>query len=124
MATTDRAAAQTWRTLMREIIDLKGASGATYRFRLWAVGASHLPMAGNYAFVREQTGGFAVLAAGAIDDLSHTRSTHGAAAGKAGATHLFTRLNVSRAVRMAEAADIAGFYGLDAEPARRGGREA
>jgi hypothetical protein len=103
---------------MRQIIDLKGASGTTYRFRLWAVGASHLPTAGNYAFVREQAGGFTVLAAGAIDDLSLTRSNHGAAAAKLGSTHLFTRLNVARAVRTAEAADIAAFYGLDAEPAR------
>ncbi|HEX4712696.1 hypothetical protein [Phenylobacterium sp.] len=109
---------------MRDIIDLRGASGATYRFRLWAVGASHLPTAGNYAFVREQATGFAVLAAGAIDDLSQTRSTHGEAAGKGGGTQLFTRLNVARAVRMAEAEDIAAFYGLDAEPARRGGRDA
>lgn len=109
---------------MRDIIDLRGASGATYRFRLWAVGASHLPTAGNYAFVREQAPGFTVLTAGAIDDLSQTRVTYGAAAGKVGATHLFTRLNVARAVRMSEAEDIAAFYGLDAEPARRGGRDA
>jgi hypothetical protein len=103
---------------MREIIDLRGASGTTYRFRLWPPGASHLPMAGNYAFVRETAGGFSVVAAEAVDDLSAMRSTSGAAASALGATHLFTRLNVSRAVRTAEAEDIAAFYELDMEKVR------
>ena len=108
---------------MKDIIDLHGASGAKYRFRLWPPGAGHLPMGGNYAFVREEPGGFALLAGAAIDDLSLTRSTHGAAASALGATHLFTRLNVSRAVRTFEAEDIAAYYELGAEqarPAKRG----
>jgi hypothetical protein len=105
--------------MMREIIDLRGTSGTTYRFRLWAPGASHLPTGGNYAFVKETAGGFTVLAAAAVDDLSLTRSTRGAMASELGATHLFTRLNVSRAVRTAEAEDIAGFYQLDADPGLR-----
>jgi hypothetical protein len=103
---------------MREIIDLRGASGATYRFRLWPTGAAHLPMAGNYAFIREAAAGFTVLAAEAVDDLSAMRSTSGAVASAIGATHLFTRLNVSRAVRSAEAADIAAFYELDMDRVR------
>ena len=109
---------------MKDIIDLHGASGAKYRFRLWPQGAAHSPMGGNYAFVREEPGGFVMLAGAAIDDLSLTRSTYGAAAAALGATHLFTRLNVSRAVRTAEADDIAAYYDLRAKPARaakRGG---
>jgi hypothetical protein len=108
---------------MKDIIDLHGASGTKYRFRLWPAGSGHLPMGGNYAFVREEPGGFAMVAAAAIDDLSLTRSTHGPAASALGATHLFTRLNVSRAVRTAEAEDIAAYYDLGADqprPARRG----
>lgn len=108
---------------MKDIVDLHGASGAKYRFRLWPPGAGHLPMGGNYAFVREEPGGFVVLAGAAIDDLSLTRSTHGASAAALGATHLFTRLNVSRAVRTFEAEDIAAYYNLGAEqarPAKRG----
>lgn len=108
---------------MKDIIDLHGASGTKYRFRLWPPGAGHLPMGGNYAFVREEPGSFALLAAAAIDDLSLTRSMHGATASALGATHLFTRLNVSRAVRTAEAEDIAAYYELGAEqarPAKRG----
>jgi hypothetical protein len=104
---------------MREIIDLSGASGAVYRFRLWRQGASHLPMGGNYAFVREQARGFTVLAAAAVDDLSLVRSTAKPPT-ETGPAHLFTRLNVSRAVRNAEAEDIAAFYELNAEaPARK-----
>jgi hypothetical protein len=110
---------------MKDIIDLHGASGTKYRFRLWPPGAGHLPMGGNYAFVRETPGGgFVMLAAAAIDDLSLTRSMHGAAATALGATHLFTRLNVSRAIRTAEAEDIAAYYDLGADqarPAKRGG---
>jgi hypothetical protein len=108
---------------MKDIIDLHGASGTKYRFRLWPAGSAHVPMGGNYAFVREERGGFVVLAAAAIDDLSLTRSAYGQAASALGATHLFTRLNVSRAVRTAEAEDIAAYYELGADqarPARRG----
>jgi hypothetical protein len=35
---------------MQDFIDLRGASGAAYRFRVWPDGASHLPIAGNYVF--------------------------------------------------------------------------
>lgn len=107
---------------MKDIIDLRGASGATYRFRLWAPGTSHVPMSGNYAVVREEPGGFAVLAAAAVDDLSQARPAQAAAGGGRGATHLFTRLNVSRAVRTAEAEDVAAYYGLGADQAPRAGR--
>ena len=108
---------------MKDIIDLHGASGTKYRFRLWPPGQGHLPMGGNYAFVRQEPGGFTLLAGAAIDDLSLTRSMHGATAAALGATHLFTRLNVSRAVRTFEAEDIAAYYELGAEqarPAKRG----
>ena len=109
---------------MKDIIDLHGASGAKYRFRLWPPGAGHLPMGGNYAFVREEPGGFTMLAAAAVDDLSLTRSTHGAAASARGATHLFTRLNVSRAVRTFEAEDVAAYYNLGADQAQSAERGA
>ena len=92
---------------MREFIDLPGASGATYRFRLWPQGASHSPMAGNYVLVKADAEGegFSVLQAGVSDDLSTVRGTFEKAA-KRGATHIFTRLNVSRVVRTSEHEDI------------------
>ena len=58
---------------MNAFIDLKGASGATYRFRHWPEGASHLPIAGNYVFVREVAQGFKVVLAGLTNDLSTCR---------------------------------------------------
>jgi hypothetical protein len=76
-------------------------------------------MAGNYAFLQEEPVGFAVVSAAASDDLSQVRSTLWPQAVAQGATHLFTRLNVSRAVRTAEADDIAAFYGLGEKPAAR-----
>ena len=103
---------------MKDIIDLHGASGVVYRFRLWRPGAGHLPMAGNYAAVQSAPGGFTVLAAAAVDDLSYVERPAGGP-DRPGPIHLFTRLNVSRAVREAEAKDIAAFYGLDSGPSGR-----
>ena len=94
---------------MNDFVDLQGASGARYRFRLWPEGAPHSPMAGNYVYLKEQPDGFVVVLAGATNDLSRAR-VEGKAAAKKGATHLYTRLNVARAVRAAEHEDIVGFY--------------
>ena len=90
---------------MNDFIDLPGASGATYRFRLWPEGASHLPIAGNYMFVRESSDGVKVVLAGLTNDLSSCRKEFRKAA-KRKATHIYTRLNVSRATRHAEHEDI------------------
>ncbi|HEX4709443.1 hypothetical protein [Phenylobacterium sp.] len=91
---------------MKDFIDLEGASGALYRFRLWREGAAHLPMAGNYVFVRPEDESVKVLAVGECNDLSQvlSRWSNGT---RRGATHAFTRLNVSRGVRMAEFEDLA-----------------
>lgn len=92
---------------MKDFIDLAGASGARYRFRLWPEDAAHVPVAGNYVYVREEPGGLRVLTVGETNDLSKARAGWPKAA-KRGATHVYTRLNVSRAVREAEHADLAG----------------
>lgn len=94
---------------MREFIDLQGASGATYRFRLLADGASHVPIAGNYAFVKEREGGFTVVRVGVTTDLSQARNECPPGE-RRGATHLYTRLNVARATREAEHADLIGAH--------------
>lgn len=91
---------------MMDFIDLEGASGAQYRFRVWQQGAPHLPMGGNYVYVREEPTGFTVLVVGESNDLSQARSEWPAAV-RRGATHVFTRLNVSRAIRTAEHQDLA-----------------
>jgi hypothetical protein len=101
---------------VKDIIDLNGASGGVYRFRLWRSGAGHLPMAGNYALVQAAPEGFTVVAADAVDDLSRV-DARSLTSEPSAPVLVFTRLNVSRAVRQAEADDIASFYGLDSKHA-------
>ena len=49
---------------MREFVDLLGASGTFYRFRLWPEGGANPPIAGNYVVVRHEADGLALLLAG------------------------------------------------------------
>ena len=92
---------------MLDFIDLAGASGATYRFRIWSE-AGQTPMAGNFVAVERQQHGFAMLMAGAINDLSRTPKAV-ASAGIAGA-EIFVRLNVSRQTRAQEHADLVALH--------------
>jgi|SRR5213592_4234357 hypothetical protein len=95
---------------MKEFLDLKGASGAEYRFRAWPEGAHHLPIAGNYVYLRvDDEGRFKVVLVGATNDLSQARGEWNKVA-RRGATHVFTRLNVARAVRLAEHEDLVASY--------------
>jgi hypothetical protein len=94
---------------MQDFIDLRGASGATYRFRIWPDGASHPPIAGNYVVLKAEGEGFTVLLVGATNDLSQARADRAPVA-KRGATHVFTRLNIARAVRAAEHEDLVAGY--------------
>jgi hypothetical protein len=95
---------------MRDFIDFHGASGAAYRFRLWPQGAPHLPMAGNYAVVREADEGFSLLSAGESNDLSLVRKDLKRLLNEHPIALVYTRLNVSRAVRAAENEDIVAHY--------------
>jgi hypothetical protein len=94
---------------MQDFIDLQGASGASYRFRRRAEGVSHLPTAGNYVLIQEAAAGFKVLTVGVSLDLSLLRPPGAPRAGRR-ATHLFTRLNVARAVREREHEDLVASY--------------
>jgi hypothetical protein len=93
---------------MREFIDLEGASGSQYRFRLWPAGSAHLPVAGNYVLMRRAGEGVTVQIVGATNDLSQARRQCGKGAG--GEALVYTRLNVVRAVRTAEHQDLAARY--------------
>lgn len=95
---------------MRTFLDLNGASGAIYRFRLAPDGDVNTPMAGNYVCVREEESGFTVLSVAATNDLTSARQAWKQAVAKHGATHLYTRLNVSSSVREDEQRDIAAYY--------------
>lgn len=92
--------------LVSEFVDLPGASGATYRLRRWAEGATHPPIAGNFVFVsRSAAGAVKILTVGVSDDLSQCRDQLPKPAPGC-ATLVYTRLNVSRAVRLAEHEDL------------------
>ena len=95
---------------MPPFLDLNGASGATYRFRLAPDGDVTTPIAGNYVCVREEESGFTVLSVVATNDLSSARQAWKQAVAKHGATHLYTRLNVSSSVRENEQRDIVAYY--------------
>jgi hypothetical protein len=94
---------------MNDFIDLKGASGAVYRFRRWDAGTPHLPIAGNYVYVREAGEGFKVILAGLTNDLSTCRAGLSKAAPRK-AAQVYTRLNVSRITRHAEHDDLVAGY--------------
>ena len=95
--------------VIREIVDLSGRSGRSYRFRIWAEDEAHIPIAGNYAFLKVRPQGYDVLFLGQTDDLSGARDGWSQAQRK-GATHLYTRLNVSGAARRTEHEDLMAAY--------------
>lgn len=85
---------------MTDFIDLPGASGATYRFRISPLS----PAAGNFAVVRRGKGGLQIFGVGVAADLSRIRDV--AADVGDGTGELFTRLNIKRELRDAEHADL------------------
>ena len=90
---------------MKDFIDLQGASGAAYRFRLWADGADHQPIAGNYVCVQAEGGEARIVSVGETLDLSAVREALPKRLREA-TTHIYTRLNVARAIRCAEHEDL------------------
>ncbi len=92
---------------MRDLIDVKGASGAVYRFTLFRDGRPLSPMGGNFLYVREVGDGFEIVYSGQGQNLlidSHVPWDEAVA--KHGPIHLFTRLNITERTREAEDADI------------------
>ena len=94
------------------LLDLQGASGAVYRFRLW--GDQTTSTAGNYVVRATNTG--ELLLIGVTHDLLQVRKS---ALERTPDAELYVRLNVARAVRHAEHEDLAAKY-PDAEIASKG----
>src|SRR5689334_20403249 len=99
---------------MKDFIDLRGASGAAYRFRLWPDGAHHPPIAGNYVCVRAEGADFEIASVGETLDLSELKKVLPKKV-RESTTHIYTRLNVARATRCAEHDDLMALQ----QPARR-----
>ncbi len=88
-------------------IDLKGASGAVYRFRLADDGGAKTTISGNFVYVKATEGEPEVLFLGQTDNLMMGVAVRWPeAVADFGATHLFTRLNVAGAARGAELQDL------------------
>jgi hypothetical protein len=91
---------------MKDFIDLRGASGAAYRFRLWPDGAHHPPIAGNYVCVRaDGADDYEIASVGETLDLSELRKALPKKVRET-TTHIYTRLNVARVTRCAEHDDL------------------
>jgi hypothetical protein len=93
---------------MQDFVELKGASGRGYRFRLVRTGETPLPIAGNYAMVTWQAGRPTVVRLDMTNDLSKVREAP-PPSGR-GSFHHYIRLNVSRATREAEHEDLAPLH--------------
>jgi hypothetical protein len=88
-----------------DIIDLRGASGAAYRFRR-ADPAALPATAGNFVYAREEGGELVVLGCGTALSLSAAAGLQRNLVDSHGEADLFIRLNVARAVRQGEHQDI------------------
>lgn len=88
-----------------EFLDVPGASGAQYRFRRVALG--ELPFtAGNIVAVTGARTSRRFLLCATANDLTRAEAAIGEALRETRGANLFVRLNVARAVREAEHADI------------------
>ena len=93
---------------MQEFVELKGATGRGYRFRLVRTGQTPPPIAGNYVMVKWQSGRCTVARLGMTNDLSKVHDEPQPDGG--GPFHPYIRLNVSRATREAEHEDLAAVH--------------
>ena len=95
---------------MQDHLDLQGASGASYRFRLIA-GPDQLPAtSGNFVYVRWLGATPQVFCCGVIDSLSAAFGSWDEAIRTYGALSVYIRLNVARARRDEEHADLVEKY--------------
>jgi hypothetical protein len=88
---------------VKPYIDLQGASGAVYRYKLAEDREPRTTIAGNFVFV-DATG--TVVYAGEANNLHGAANRFPEAAMKHKAEYLYTRLNVSGASRSDELQDI------------------
>jgi hypothetical protein len=103
---------------MRNLIDVRGASGAVYRFNLVDENRPLSPMGGNYLYVREAGDGYEIVHIGETENLlADARSDWAEVVRTRAAEHLFTRLNISERVRLYEHEDIVQAASAPPQPA-------
>jgi hypothetical protein len=91
---------------VKEHLDLQGASGAAYRFRLVADPAELPATSGNFVYVRWRGSAAQVACCGAVDSLISATRFWDAAVRAHKVDGLYIRLNVARALRDAEHEDL------------------
>jgi len=91
---------------MNSYIDLRGASGAVYRYTLAENAKPRTAVSGTFVYIKAGKPQPQVLYAGQTLNLSEGAPELWPQAKEQGATHLFTRLNVASAAREAELADL------------------
>jgi hypothetical protein len=92
---------------VRDQIDCHLASGEDLRFSLFKEGRPLSPMGGNFLYVRDTDDGPRVLLAGQTDNLAlHAQERWAEARDQFGAEGLYTRLNITTAVRRREHLDL------------------
>jgi hypothetical protein len=109
---------------LKDQIDCRVGTGAYYRFTLFKEGRPLSPMGGNFIYVREGESGPVVLYSGETDNLAvHASERWPEAVQRHGATLIYTRLNVSSAVRRRENVELLQAYDppMNATEARRAG---
>lgn len=94
---------------MSDYIDVQGASGKLYRFRLAPNARPVSAMSGNFAYALESKDGRELLFIGETENLMDGALSRWAEAVRQHkATHLYVRLNISASVRQEELLDMLG----------------
>jgi hypothetical protein len=92
---------------VRDQIDCRLGSGEILRFTLFKEGRPLSPMGGNFLFVRDDEAGSKVIFTGQTDNLSlRAQERWAEAQARFGVNALYTRLNITTAVRAREYAEL------------------
>ncbi len=109
---------------VKDQIDCRSTSGEYLRFALFKEGRPLSPMAGNFVYVAGEDEAMEVVYVGETDNLAKHAQDRWAEAERAfGAGGLYTRLNITAAVRRREHAELLHVYtpSMNSDELRRAG---
>ena len=105
-STREFSAGKAYAAKVQDHLDLPGASGAIYRFRLIEDPAQLPSTAGNFVYVRWRATTPQVMCCGAVGSLLDVRQQWDSAVRSHSAQGLYIRLNVARSTRGEEHLDL------------------
>lgn len=93
---------------MADTIQWPGASGKSYTYYIYAIGASLKAEAGNYIFARAESNTYVPIYIGETENLSERFDKHHKkdCIEAEGATHIHAHLNADEQARLAEESDL------------------